>query len=128
MNKLQQEIIEIIEPYCDKTLSEGCYIKSDFYNTIWRFMYKAKWIIISDSEWRPLCIENDIEIKIIWHYDITAVLKCFENNKHLFLMEEWYFKSYWDYRNIKFPNKPLHLYTEQENVSLLELLKKLWTD
>ncbi len=30
MNKLQQEIIEIIQDYMDKTLSEGCIFKNYF--------------------------------------------------------------------------------------------------
>lgn len=72
---------------------------------------------------------NDFE------YDITAVLKYIYSNWD-WTTDVWY--SYiWLYttqmmslntekKELKIPNKPLHLYTEQEEKDLLELLNKLW--
>lgn len=157
MNKLQQEIIEIIEPYMDKTLSEGVIFYKkwnqtnvvDYFNeesqevdgmeipdTVeeWYFKIKSNW----DNKGFLDSIRRDksiIEFKIIWHYDITAVLK--------YIHSRWYYWSYCSKNCIEFAdkscvddqedwttefwikNKPLHLYTEQENKDLLDLLKKI---
>ena len=61
MSEEKLKILEIIEPYTDKTLSEGCLVKIDWINEI---------IIYDKSLWGYTADE------ILWHYDITAVLKC----------------------------------------------------
>ena len=161
MNKLQQEIIEIIELFMDKTLSEGCYVKSeDFYpcdycdricDCDWETeIHYDKIIVISEKyrDWKDYMwvinwnftninkyIPIDWDFKTLWHYDITAVLK--------FIHSKWYYWNYYSKNCIEFAdkncvddqedwttefwikNKPLHLYTEQENISLLKLLWKI---
>lgn len=142
MNKLQQEIIEIIEPYMDKTLSEGCYIKKyewrlDFSRRKiwqvdnWEFLLQY---FTSSSTIRSIGYLEKI-LEVYGHYDITAVLKyiksfdwimcyCFDDwNKFQIYKLADVNQDFWYYY---IPNKPLHLYTEQENLHLLELLKKLW--
>lgn len=142
MNKLQQEIIEIIEPYMCSNIKP------------WLLILNKKWDIAlvydvnydDKNERLLLCTHwfwyinsQEIEIwlyKIIWHYDITAVLK--------YIYSKWYYWSYYSKNCIEFAdkncvddqedwttefsikNKPLHLYTEEENKDLLQLLKKLW--
>jgi len=154
MTETRKQIIALIEPFMDKTLSEGCYIKSkslfpcDYCNEScdcdWETEIHYDKIILISKEYRDwkdylgvirwnfsnintyIPIDNDY--KILWHYDITAVLK--------------YFWKYWknintNWDDTKFiiktmnavywriPNKPLHLYTEQEEIQLLNLLNKL---
>ena len=70
---------------------------------------------------------SDWIVKIFWHYDITAVLKCIRehilNCCHSYDDNFIYFKNNNDVFEI--PNKPLTLYSEQEDIKLLEILKKL---
>lgn len=124
MNETRKEIIGLIEPYMDKTLSEGClYFR---WNGIeWEYHINKD------------LYEDDVEMNfrgliknVTGHYDITAVLKYVVKNWW------WYFD---DLKNesinifkhsqskmiYKIPVKPLHLYSEQEDKDLLELLKKL---
>ena len=77
-------------------------------------------------------LKNAKDYKIIWHYDITAVLKYIDSKWYNIHNEQnnwviYVYKSDW-FDNpylwiIQF--KPLHLYTEQEEKELLELLLKL---
>ena len=154
MNKLQQEIIEIIEPYMDKTLSEGCLIELldwDKYRKHFRIIedlckdwdspsMNFRTINVSNirkamDKWIEHLHEDWDDYKIIWHYDITAVLKYINENKNFDWRVDinWWINLYTigdDYSDVQnfteLPYKPLHLYTEQENKDLLELLKKLW--
>lgn len=157
MNDIKKEIIDIIEPYMDKTLSEGCYIefKYSYFTNVWYFSnpnkkselvtkdeiykiwdtYNSKYF--SEVQWKDIIfyyytdydkIENEtlIEIdKILWHYDISAVLKYIQEKRLIGtdLEKDWrYFASSW----LDVPNRPLYLYTEQQDKDLLDLLKKLW--
>ena len=133
MDKLQTQIMEYIKDYMNKTLSEGCWIQWqdwEYAKVIWNtitlwYLYKKEIRDMNPEQYK----EN--EIKEVWHYDITAVLK-YVSDYGMYIMyeiigDEIYI---WDSRseatlNWTIPNKPLHLYTEQENESLLELLKKL---
>ncbi len=131
----QKEIIKLIEPFMDKTLTEGClfYYKSD----------KDKEII--KYEWESYTKDFLPNIKIIWHYNIIAILKYINSIKTLREIN-WETREKWEVSkyNIKFSkdfnhieiwedgrlfdnisNKPLHLYTEEENKKLLSLLLKL---
>jgi len=140
------EIMKIIEPYMDKTLSEGCIVKTvtkgipkhlwtnfdyvslahwkDSYRTLahnWRWEYKD--VHFDDPYYS--------EIKILWYYDITAVLKYIKSTNKCAV---WMVEIEWELINIKIEeswkwfsliNKPLILYTEQENTLLLKILKEL---
>jgi len=150
MTNTRKAIIEIIEPYMDKALSEGCLIKRGL-NT-YRYLYRLwdkdfhRFMIVNQLNNTKLArFQKDklsieavfwryIENKILWHYDITAVLKYIENivwssnlkikwitQKEIIMQDTR--KGL--YINIIFPNKPLHLYTEQEEKELLDLLTKL---
>ncbi len=128
----QKEIMEIIKPYADKTLNEGCLMTTD-----WRIFTLVK----SDIESAIEELQSELsDLKIIWHYDITAVLKYIKDiNRTIAVVllswdwKNWYFLDYhhksnyptWWF-NYKIPNKPLHLYTKKENAELLSLLNKLW--
>lgn len=182
MNKLQQEIIEIIEPYMDKTSWRGCIVvckweiyawpwnwtdcfndtyslmemitddKSDCWHLLWEFWECWEyWNYLEDTKFKMFHFQADIEdwfpyldvedlweiVQVFWHYDITAVLKyiksfdwimcyCFDDwNKFQIYKLADVNQDFWYYY---IPNKPLHIYTEQENTLLLELLKKLWTN
>jgi len=152
---MNKEILELIEPYTDKTLSEGCLIKNKnnrFFKFNWKEskrqfawcddFYKTNWI----SDWNLDIYLSNQELekyKILWHYDITAVIDfVWETIKEL-EEQEWdlqleysnitwiftitsRFKWYEQYEWLYIINKPLHLYTEQEQSDLLKLLKQLW--
>lgn len=136
------EILGIIEPYTDKALSEGCYIEIDWeyitsLSTDESYIYQlytnstVECIKVSKIEW-----DERVVTKILWHYDITAVLKFVRVNRGCFnINESWdYFeikqfreceKWIWAYPIWEIPNKPLNLYNEQENTLLLKILKEL---
>ncbi len=129
---MNKEIMEIIQPYMDKTLSEGCWINLWWYNykKIYKRLNTYKFLLYSDNEVQNVNLINCPYSKI-WHYDITAVLKYIHIKLHKFdedaldwdtILVRWYKLN----KEHSIPNKPLHLYSEQEEEDLLELLKKLW--
>ena len=126
MTETRKQIIELIEPYMDKNLCEGCLIEIEWWEILQLWIYKTYtlWVYnqINSDEYYDSYI-------ILGYYDITAVLKYINkkrkaeiylvtNDKFTIivpeLQENWYI-----------PNKPLHLYTEQEEKDLLDLLTKL---
>jgi hypothetical protein len=135
----RKAIIELIEPYMDKTLSEWCYIEPLYFIEKQELARVLDVIIEYDRYWdeyKYIKIDRKIQWEdrivyedknIIGHYDITAVLK--------FIKSCWYTSLSWyiDMDIIQFlyiflteiPNKPLHLYTEKEDEELLDLLIKL---
>lgn len=137
MNKTRQEIISLIWDYMDKTLSFWCIIKMFDGNNetdYWIYICVDEHFLYQDNpEWSLFEPEKDSDYKIIWHYDITAVLKYIESKAdytrtsqkwiitilkdklHMFI--NWY--------DIFLSKKPLHLYTESEEKDLLNLLIKL---
>lgn len=121
ITKERQQIIELIEPYMDKTLSEGCLIKS----ASWKYetMISKKYFFMEIAHIKTHVWLNWQE-QIIGHYDISSVLKYIDSrNEDVVLANKCCeFLITWIWR---FPNKPLILYTEQEDKDLLELLKKL---
>ena len=150
MNKVRKQIIELISDYMDKTLSEWCLlnwysneINIWEYYTYWSYAdwyfetningYELRFQRLKDN-WNWDIWYYQIE-KIIWHYDITAVLKYIEgktqNKDSIILSIYWELQRIdtytWDYIETIFEtkNKPLHLYTEQEEKELLELLLKI---
>lgn len=130
MEEIKRKLIELVEPYMDKSLSEGCWIDS---HSIFYKLNKTSYWRVLFTNWMEFWSD---EVKILWHYDITAVLKYIEEKlwiKSLTIstMETFYIwnklsdMKEWNKENGEFPNKPLHLYTEQEEKDLLELLLKL---
>lgn len=119
MNNTRKELINILYEHMDKT--------------------QVEWLLITTKIWWHYFLINDRKNipawDIIGHYDITAVLKYIE--KHWWFHFEWrdntkiicfgqWNENIQDYDIIwDIEYKPLHLYTEQEEESLLELLKKL---
>jgi hypothetical protein len=142
MTETRKAIMSLISEHMAKDLSEGCLVE------IWN--HKAIYLITQNSIvdynvwnytifhwWEDIEDVTDKIWKIIWHYDITAVLKYIKINGGKINMQEktdWnamYIKVEYlylwddDYDYYHIPNKPLHLYTEQEEKDLLELLLKL---
>ena len=141
ITETRKSIIQLIEPYMDKTLSEWCLVKTDIKNyKITKVIFH--WFQITDYTWRQfeyiLCVnwnktKRISKWKILWHYDMTALLQfiymkwiithklynqSFDNaNIHC----EWYMM--YGKPQFIFPNKPLHLYTESEDIELLKLLQ-----
>ncbi len=114
MTETRKQIIDLIKDYMDKTLSEGCLI----------------WYWENDiAEYWKLKIST--YTKILWHYDITAVLKYVKENNWCVDIHWWINlytigEDYSDIRNFtELPYKPLHLYSEQQEKALIELLNKL---
>lgn len=141
MNETRKAIISIIEPYMEKDLSEGCLVeyewllsKYDEYQWVYKIVANIWTGFEIYREWTISFTVLLEEIKIIWHYDVTAVLK--------FVQTQWYrqeIQLWWkeliifnqpDWEFIEFqehiPNKPLSLYTENQEKDLLQLLNKLW--
>ena len=124
----RKKIIELMEPYMDKTLSFGCY----YYPEVWKKYWEPKPSELKkyiSKKW-----EEPVIVKILWHYDITAVLKYISDkvwNRNIRYMWITQYEILLQdtrqemYINIWLRNKPLHLYTEQEDKALLELLTKL---
>ena len=134
INETRRAIIELIEPYMNKTLSKWCLYQfqnetiEEITNSYSIFDLSA--IIEGREAW---------DTEIIWHYDITAVLKFFHTKiPRNYPWECWILlQRQWFVDDVKFsipfrknskkyiPNKPLYLYTEEEDKQLLELLLKL---
>ena len=146
MNETRKQIIELIEPYMDKTLSFGCYIKPLYYKEeqdpviflceLWKVASdweSYKYCVINKKiQWSDLVLFEDKEI--IWHYDITAILKYIWNKNPYFtsLSQDGsivIYKTSEDLIELKalwfIGNKPLHLFSDTEEKELLELLLKL---
>lgn len=129
MTDIRKQIIELIEPYMDKTLNETCLVSS--HKWIWYLFYKNNFSEIEYfTNWNHYCLE-EYKCRIIWHYDITSVLKCIWKQKILwhYDFDEWYFEFFNDDWTLfcKIKDIPLHLYTEEEDKNLLTLLQELWT-
>jgi len=131
MNDTRKAIIEIIEPYMDKTLSEGCLM--EILNNIERLIdnYNYATYDTDVSDYENTIYMRPTNCKILWHYDITAVLQYIRKikNKNIQIIDindEWFFyQDQTEMKNFNFsiPNKPLHLYTEAEEKELLNILK-----
>lgn len=137
ITETRKKIIELINPYMDKTLDFWCMVEY-WNNIVYITEYDIDRKLWSLENWDLLIEQNkyiqtenwDIFIykyKIIGHYDITAVLKYIErlkeydNKPNIRITDKVIM-----FLNKEIPNKPLHLYTEQEDENLYELLKQLW--
>lgn len=124
MNDTRKQIIELIEPYMDKTLSEGCLILQEDWSII-----RANHMD-NDSIYDAFVGAMNLK-KILGHYDITTVLKYIWNRWEMRIWKvgleahRIIIRTLWNWIQ-EIPNKPLHLYTEQEEKHLLKLLQKLW--
>jgi hypothetical protein len=154
----RKEIINLVSDYMNKTLSEWClFIENKFSKEkelftfcgstkYWKTTYNCHWTnSIYDYVIDYISNYNTIEtqtfeimlkdqIKIIWHYDITAVSKYIAIQKQIRFIEWghdniYFFKNkndilIWKYI-LEIPNKAIHLYTEDEDKKLLKDLKSL---
>lgn len=133
----RKAIIELIEPYMDKTLSEWCLVKIKQIKNYYEYRYTLCAVdcdllneLKNIEKWDTENTDDIIDYTIIWHYDITAVLKYIskkipvisigDERIHSHLYKDWIWRS-----DVNIPNKPIHLYSEQEEKDLLELLLKL---
>lgn len=122
MNDTRKQIIDIIWEYMNK---KRCY---------WCLELVIKtWKIIPCQE-----VKYEDETKILWHYDLSAVLQYmydYEKRWNILNIEPWQWSNEWwtlfwfyidqIHENYLLPNKPLHLYTDQEDTDLLIILKWL---
>ena len=123
MTDTRRKIIELIEPYLDKTLNEDCYvfIDDELGKRYIKFHLKMEY-----NPW-----EYSFK-SIVGHYDITAVLK-YIGNHHWNFQQTYRDDFIWmvwrelemSISDLAIPNKPLSLYTEEEDKALLELLQKI---
>lgn len=140
INETRKAIIELIEPYMNKEVEFWCLLQivNDYWIDIQQYCYQLWLESFLTSSWLEL--ENSNIDKIIWHYDITAVQNLLESKtfaEYILTIEDWsiIFSEIIKFcecdipeitRQIfKIPNKPLHLYTDEEDKQLLELLLKL---
>jgi len=119
ITETRKTIINFIEPYMNKTLALWCII---FWKDTW---YYIQWNEYIWDNWKRIFVD-----KIIWHYDITAVIKFFEDKIYKIRLNEGYLSiEYPDKRWMSWlfnlDTKPLYLYTEEEDKQLLDLLTNL---
>ena len=144
MKKSQLEIITFLyheeqrlwKVFMDKSLSEGCYVTwynwcgSDFTIIVnEENIYNKNTITVydeNDTNWFIECKEWS-ELDIIGHYWLDSILKYIDecNFWSIRITEYEIVTSLWD-KNACIPNKSPNLYTDEENKSLLKLLKQLW--
>ena len=119
ITETRKDIIELIEPYMDKTKEVQIKTNQIFISEEW--FYERTWDKI-------LCI-NFIDT-YLGFYDITSIEKYIISKWYEIQIDndsEWdekYILYFWKYVG-NFNNKPLHLYTEEEDKQLLDLLIKL---
>ena len=127
MNETRKKIIELIEPYMEKELSFGCIIEHNLTKKQ-EVVIESVWKYHTTLNFYANCEKEDIEKSwtIIWHYDITAVMK-YIKRKWIFTLPHWidniYFRDEFIDKEYSIPNKPLNLYSEEEEKNLLELLQ-----
>lgn len=115
ITETRNQIIDLIWNYMDKTPTYWCLFELDWEIILCERKYLFWWNNLYEKA------------KIIWHYDITAILK-YINSKIEWINLSYDWSEIWtDYElwRSAIPNKPLHLYTDEEDKNLLELLQKL---
>lgn len=128
MTETRKQIIEIIEPFMDKTLSFWCIVYSKISSRYHTLLNEKNFVL--DVAYFTEKLELNWQEEILWHYDITAVFRYLKSNDKLssdiiIYKNSIWIHRYW-YEALCIPNKPLHLYTEEQDKNLLELLQKLW--
>lgn len=144
MRPKEIELLELVGEYCDKTLSEGCWIRVKFscYQQIkiidWENSYIRNGKNIQKVDINKLNLENEfIEEKwikiyrntILGHLGMTSVLKYVNKNHKIALNYNWETIQVLDYENNilwEIPNKELYLYTDEELDNLICNLKEIW--
>ena len=126
ITETRKAIIELIEPFMEKDWAKWC---------LWQFedqdFMEMNWM--EDSQFISDTL-NWTDTKIIWYYDITAVLKYINSEYYNYWNSASYLTNYIKISCIRnniieyIPNKPLHLYSEQEEKDLLNLLTTLKTN
>lgn len=127
ITETRKAIIEFIKPCMNKTLSEWCLYRfqdDDIKSMTKDEALNSSAFLESQEAW---------DTEIIWHYDITAVLKYLSINSNIeiilqdkiCLIERWLDLEI-ENTYLKLLYKPIHLYTEEEDKNLLGLLKELW--
>lgn len=125
MNKKLQELLKTVDPYTDKTLCEGCLIQT-------KDLRKLFYIQPHYSLEQVKKHIDSGKYKILWHLDLSTILRYIENKKNKSEIEIYLQDGYsyiWenDQKCIwKFPNKPLITYSEEELEKLISLLNELW--
>ena len=137
MNKTRKKIIELIEPYMDKSLKKWCLFKlfnSDEIREVdWYFEYEWPWNYLDDQflfptdmrEWHEK--DNNVVEKVYWHYDITSIDKYLWFEKKIYSVVKWNVKILysWNKEVGDIPNKNLNLYSEEEDKYLYNKLINL---
>jgi len=133
---MNEEIMELIQPYMCKVVDYWCIVECSEKNNSNKSIHKLNESMFNLTN-SGFTFGKEYHIdKILWHYDITSVLKYINDKKfYIRLWSNWkLFAIYDDYmpHNNTYkdkwyiPNKPLHLFIKEEEKDLLELLKKLW--
>lgn len=136
MTETRKKIIELIEPYMNKELSEGCLL--DFQD--WHNICKISNLNLEENRftdtqfWEVYNILDEYDIclyKILWHYDISAIDKYILDMQSDAYINKTIRRNRIEYHELlcwefEIPNKPLQLYTEQEEKYLLSKLLELW--
>ena len=142
MTETRKKLVQLLEPYMEKELDVWSIIEYNnklglhqIFIKEWDFFYIKPlyynwWILI-----RKKVLEKEINEKLcknIWHYDISAVFKYIYNswkvimNNDISIYEKEIFLEYKQWmKMIKILNKPLHVYTEDEEKDLLKRLSDL---
>lgn len=135
MNETRIRIIELLEPYMDKTVSDGVIVRVKKTIQDWELKdvepYLTHCYHTGKGKYMKVWGRNDV----VWHYSMDAVFKymlefkfwyfVFTNDeyKFVYMVNMWYCTYLKETSSI--PNKPLNLYTEEEDKMLLDLLLKL---
>jgi hypothetical protein len=115
-----------------KDLSEGCLIREWEYSKYAKYLWKRDdtkyhkyWLFDEQLAFETDKIED---FKIIWHYDITSLIKYIADKWEIELDWEWFWTIYnhtWEQYLWKIPNIPLNLYNDEQEKTTLNLLLKL---
>lgn len=132
MTETRKEIIDIIKDYMEKDLVEWCLVINKEW-IIWKITSNRKenlYFALIDIETNKDFVEFKDEVKILGHYDITAILKYIwlqDSVDRIILSSSitCYEIIYW-WEVFILENKSPNLYTEEQEKDLFELLKKLW--
>jgi len=136
MNKYKKNLIELLYPYMDKTLTKWClifWIKPNEYDeiiteTVTEWEYKTMlWYLNKEN--------NKGDYEILWHLWMMAVFKyirnkwfyCINNmsNDEYISIIKYYNEDEPDFECIEYiPNKELHLYSDEELKDLYLKLKE----
>jgi len=145
-NNINNDLINIIKPYMDKKISQGCFFKEREWN--WEIHMISSICYYQDILENINYLDNGVvywinidifnsEYEILWHYNINAVINFILDKLELDFMDwyvtlnvslswnyilnsnyEWYNEIKW----ITFPNESLIHYNDRE---INELIKNL---